>query len=179
MKAQEVQLTLIDRIILESHCSTLNGLAEYLGTGYEVVLHSLEDFEHSVIFILNGEHTGRKLGAPITNKALDMLELMNENGTKFEIYSTINSRGEPLKSTTIGVEGENGKVIGLLCLNFYMNTSFFDFIHSFIPVDTRTAENQMATETFAQNVDDMILSTLSAVKDEVYNDQSISASNKK
>ena len=70
MKVQEIQLTLIEQQILNSYCSILEGLADYLGSGYELVLHSLENFEHSVISIVHGEYTGREIGAPITNKAL-------------------------------------------------------------------------------------------------------------
>ena len=66
MKPQEVQLTLIDKMILQSYRSMVEGLGNYLGEAYEIVLHSLEDFQHSVIYISHGEHTGRKLGAPIT-----------------------------------------------------------------------------------------------------------------
>lgn len=39
-----------------------------------MVLHSLEDTEHSVIKIINGHHTGRTEGMPITDLALQMLE---------------------------------------------------------------------------------------------------------
>ena len=43
MKSPEVQFTPEDRLILDSYCQMLDGLAQYLGTGYELVLHSLED----------------------------------------------------------------------------------------------------------------------------------------
>lgn len=51
MKPQEVQLTLIDKLILQSYRSMVEGLGNYLGEAYEIVLHSLEDFQHSVIYI--------------------------------------------------------------------------------------------------------------------------------
>ena len=41
--------------------------------GYEVILHNLESLEHSVMQIVNGHHSGRKIGAPITDLALGML----------------------------------------------------------------------------------------------------------
>ena len=65
MKSPEVQFTPEDRLILDSYCQMLDGLAQYLGTGYELVLHSLEDLEHSAIRVMNS-HTGRSEGAPIT-----------------------------------------------------------------------------------------------------------------
>lgn len=178
MKSHEIQLTLIEREILNSYSTIIDGLAEYLGPGYEIVLHSLDNFEHSVINIVHGEHTGREIGAPITNKALDMLEKFNSTGISNETYYSTNSKGEPLKSTTIAIKGENNRIIGLLCMNYYMNTSFCEFINSFIPSQIPKIENIPVTETFASNVDDMILSTLEHVRHQVYNDSGISASNK-
>lgn len=178
MKSHEIQLTLIEQQILNSYCKILNGLADYLGPGYEIVLHSLDNFEHSVISIVHGEHTGREIGAPITNKALDMLEKFNATGISNETYYSTNAKGEPLKSTTIAIKGENNRIIGLLCMNYYMNTSFCEFINNFIPSQIPKIENIPVTETFATNVDDMILSTLEHVRRQVYNDSSISSSNK-
>ena len=36
MKSPEVQFTPEDRLILDSYCQMLDGLAQYLGTGYEL-----------------------------------------------------------------------------------------------------------------------------------------------
>ncbi len=178
MKVQEIELTLIEQQIMNSYRSLLDGLADYLGPGYELVLHSLDNFEHSVIHIIHGEYTGREIGAPITNRALDMLKKFNENGISSETYFSTNSKGEPLKSTTIAIRGENGRIIGLLCMNYYMNTGFCDFIQSFVPPqDLKIGSTPMA-ETFSTNVDDMILSTLEHVRQQVYKDSTISSSNK-
>lgn len=178
MKPKEVQLTLIDKLILNSYRTMVEGLGEYLGEGYEIVLHSLENFESSVIYIDHGEHTGRSIGAPITNKALDILMKINKDGSTHETYYSFNSKGEPLKSTTIAIKGENDKIIGLLCMNYYMNTSFYDFVHTFVPKETKVKENDSITENFSSSVDDMILSTLNMVRYNVYNDPTISSSNK-
>lgn len=178
MESHEIQLTLIEKQILNSYCSIIHGLADYLGPGYEIVLHSLDSFEHSVISIVNGEHTGRAVGAPITNKALDMLNKFSESGASSETYFSTNSRGEPLKSTIIAIRGENNRIIGLLCMNYYMNTSFSEFINNFIPPNTPNIENAPVTETFASNVDDMISSALEHARRQIYNDPSISSSNK-
>ena len=173
MKPKVVQLTLIDKQILESYRSLVEGLGNYLGFGYEIVLHSLEDFKHSVVYIKNGEHTGRTVGAPITDKALELLVYFYETNTTQETYYSFNSKGEPLKSTTIAIQGENNRIIGLLCMNFYMNITFYDFIHEFIQNKDSAKENKPITETFASNVDD-----LNSVKKEIYNNPNISSSNK-
>ena len=96
-----------DRVILHSYESVIEGLAGYLGNCYEIVLHSLEDLDHSVIKIINGYHTGRSVGSPITDLALNMLDRI-ESGESTEdsiSYFSTNRRGEPLKSTTIAIRG--------------------------------------------------------------------------
>lgn len=79
MKNLEVNYTAQDRAIMESYQSMLDGLAEYLGSGYKLVLHSLEDLEHLAVKVINGYHTGRREGAPITELALSMLERMRRD----------------------------------------------------------------------------------------------------
>lgn len=76
-----IELTPTDRQILNSYAHMLDGLGAYLGEGYELVLHSLESLDHSVIKIINGHYTSRKEGSPITDLALKMLgELEKDPG---------------------------------------------------------------------------------------------------
>ena len=155
----------------------IQGLACYLGNGYELVLHSLESFEHSVICIINGEHTGRKVGAPITDLALNMLDEISKGQDDYITYFSKNRKGEPLKSTTIAIRGERGRIIGLFCINFYMNTSIHDILQTMLPISQLSSINT-PKENFAENSDELIETALDAVKNEVYADQTISASNK-
>ena len=177
MHNQEIQLTLVDRQILQSYCKMVYGLANYLGSAYEIVVHSLDNMEHSVIAIVNGDHTGRTVGAPITNQALKMLKLFNESDRYSESYFSRNKNGEPLKSTTIAIRGENDRVIGLLCINFYMNSSFEDILSSFIPPE-KLSYDSFQNEAFEANVDDMIVSSFNAAKEKVMSDAAILPSNK-
>ena len=98
MPTGNLKLTSLDKKILHSYCQTLDGLSNYLGNGYEIVLHSLEDYEHSAIKVINGYHTGRTEGAPITDLALKMLEQIrrNEENDHGVIYFSTNVKGEPL-----------------------------------------------------------------------------------
>ena len=78
--------TRMDRMVLESYKTLCEGLANYLGDGYEIVLHSLENYDNSVIKIINGYYTGRKEGAPITDLALHMLEDIRRGVEPNEAY---------------------------------------------------------------------------------------------
>ncbi len=166
-----------ERAILYSYRDTLEGLAEYLGSGYEIVLHCLESYEHSVIKIINGFHTGRTEGAPITNLALAMLsELKQQPGTPHAIvYFAQNRKGEPLKSTTIPILGDNERIIGLICINFYMNTPLSELIQAMRPQEFASTSS-LKSESFAESAEEMLALTLNEVIPEVKGDQALKRS---
>lgn len=173
---KSVKLTKIDREILYSYIPVIDGLAKYLSSSYELVLHSLEDLGHSVICIYNGEHTGRMVGAPITDLALNMLEQIENGHNDSIVYFSKNAKGEPLKSTTMAIRGEGKKVIGLICINFYMNSPFIDVLNSFVP--DISINGNTVSETYTQNPDELIETTLEIERTSVLADDSILPSNK-
>ncbi|MBQ9158142.1 MAG: PAS domain-containing protein [Erysipelotrichaceae bacterium] len=173
---KQVKLTKMDRQILHSYIPVLGGLAEYLSSCYELVLHSLEDFDHSVICIYNGEHTGRRVGAPITDLALNMLEQIEKGHNDSIVYFSRNAKGEPLKSTTLAIRGEGNKVIGLLCINMYLNVPLVDMLNS-LSADSALNSHSF-TETYTQNPDELIEKSLEEERAAVLADPSILPSNR-
>lgn len=175
MNDLNVNLTETDRLILESYKVSVDGLCDYLGPSYEFVLHSLEDMNNSVIKILNGFHTGRTEGAPITDLALEMLSRINEaQDMPYISYFSKNKKGEPLRSATIAIKGENNRIIGLLCINFYLNSPFNDVLRTFIP--EQSASFFYANENFENNVEEIIEKTVNQAKQRVLLDNSITVS---
>lgn len=173
MDVQEVMLTPGDRKILESYETLLDGLQNYLGQGFEIVLHSLEDFEHSVVKIANGHHTGRKVGAPITDLALSMLQKMRSQGAETSIsYFTNNKKGEPLKACTIVIRGEEKRVIGLLCINLYLNTSLVDFFAVF----SQPQRQPVLFESFGETSTELIEQTVERTRRAVMEDATVPTS---
>ena len=65
-----------DRAILISYKAVVDGVSALIGEHCEIVLHSLEDIEHSAICIANGHNTNRQVGSPITDLALKSLRNM-------------------------------------------------------------------------------------------------------
>lgn len=171
-----MDLTDQDRLVLESCKVLLDGLAEYLGEGYELILHSLENLDASVIKIINGHYTGRKEGAPITDLALSMLTKISQQDTqKAECYFCKNNSGAVLKSATIPIIGENQRIIGLLCINLHTEIPFLKMISTFFPGASASDTQQ---ETFAQNSDDLICQTLESARTTVMNTPSITTANR-
>ena len=171
----QVKLTKTDRVILESYIPVVQDLAVYLGSSYEIVLHSLEDYDHSVIAIVNGAHTGRTVGAPITDLALDMLDVLSQGKPSTAYFST-NKKVEPLKSTTIAIRGEHDSIVGLLCINLYLNTSLSEILADLTP-DRFAGISAPARETFASNTGELIEAALDDIRARVMQDASILPSN--
>ena len=164
-------LTPTDRKILDSYLSVLEGFSAYLGSSCEVVLHSLEDYDHSVIGIWGVSHTGRTVGAPITDVALQMLSELTPDRNSM-VYFTTNKHGEPLRSTTIAIRGEGARIIGLICINQYLNTPLSELLSTLIPA----APGATIKESFSSDADELICDTLERVRLQVLSDESISPS---
>lgn len=175
---QIIALSDIDRAILESYKDLCDGLADYLGDGYEFVLHSLENLDQSVIKIINGSYTGRKEGSPITDLALQMLEKVNEHPYGGHIsYCTKNKKGDPLHSCTISIKGEHQRIIGLLCINFYLNTPLYKFLGNLLDHE-KTDQHPSKPENFVDNTTELIRDAVCQIRDEVMADLNITHQSK-
>ena len=90
--------------ILKSYEAVVDGLAMLIGSHCEIVLHSLQDLKCSAIRIANGEHTGRKIGSPITDLALRMLhDMTGADSSVSKCYFTRAKSGVLMKSLTIAI----------------------------------------------------------------------------
>jgi predicted transcriptional regulator YheO len=165
MEKFKVAFSPVDHLILNSYKIVVEGLSNYLGNGYEFVLHSLEDPDHSVVKIINGQHTGRKEGAPITDMALQMLSEINNRQQNYITYHAKNRKGKPLKATTIAIRGERDRVIGLLCINFYLNIPLLEFISSMS--NATLAKADFISENFVENTTELITKIALQIKKEV------------
>lgn len=176
MKNPTVILTETDKLILESYKNIADALGEFLGSGCEIVIHSLESLDSSIIKIINENHSGRMVGAPITDVALSMVARL-EDSQKFVTYFAKNKRGEQIKSSIAAIFGEHNRMIGLFCVNFFLDTPLSEFLDCFFNHAAVGSENNLS-ENFVDNAEDLMIGALEEVKKIVYNDLSISSSNK-
>ena len=104
--------------LLQQYIKLTEFLGLALGPDYEVALHDLANKDHSIIAIANSHISGRKLGAPLTNMALSILRDKSYERMDYHLhYYSINVNGKDLRSSTFFIK-DNGKLIGLLCINF-------------------------------------------------------------
>ena len=173
-----MKLSKVDKLILESYCSMMDILSGYLGSAYELSLHSLEDYRRSVIKICNGYHSGRSVGAPLTDLALNMLKRIEieepDVEKSYTSYMAISKTGDHLKSSTIPIYGENHRLIGFLCINLYLDTPLTEILQSLNGMQTDSIKN----EFFAQSTGDMFVEVISEAKTQVYFDSTIAPANK-
>jgi predicted transcriptional regulator YheO len=174
-------LSQTDRMILESHKMTMDGLAAYFGEAFELVLHDLIDLDHSIIKIINGFHSGRKEGAPITDFALSMLEQIKQNSLPeaghsrpFISYLSSSKYGKPVRSTTIVIFGEKKRPIGLLCINLYLDSPLTSLLQNF----SSASPTEYVAEHFISDSNELIARSLEKTKADVLDDDSIPVSQK-
>lgn len=145
----------MDRHILQSYFHLADSIAHLLGEYCEVVVHQLDELSSSVVKIVNGFHTGRSVGAPITDKALKILKNYQKNPTQSEqsYFSTTNS-GHLVKSTTHIILGSSGKPIGLFCINLNLSYPLDKIMTALLPQQTLPIPPK--DETFVANRQDMM-----------------------
>ncbi|MBQ5950568.1 MAG: PAS domain-containing protein [Lachnospiraceae bacterium] len=173
-----MKLTETDRQIFNSYKCMLDPLAEYLGPGYEIILHSLENYDKSAIKVINGHYSGRTEGAPLTDLALQLLDKFKSNPYDAHGITYYNKTisGVPIRSTTIPIRGENKRLIGLLCFNFHMDLPISSLLEQ-LAFPVTTAENQRV-EIHANNIDDLIMTALQDAREQVLSNPQISTANR-
>ena len=164
-------VTYKDREILASYFRLAEMVADLVGPHCEVVIHSLESLDESVVKIVNGHHTGRKVGSPITDMGLKMLRLFLQTGeVNSRSYFTRNNKGEMLKSTTCVLAGDNNKPVGLFCVNMNLSAPFPDIIRTLMP---DMGSGIAIHENFGSNVYDVVEQSTDNTIKKVHNDASV------
>ena len=141
------------------------------------MLHNLEDYAHSAIKVVNGFHTGRTEGAPITDLALQMLEKMRKQkgGPPGHHLFHPKPKGRAAEKHHHPHSWRENRIIGLLCINFYLNTTIHQIVRelSAAPASLDAVQHQEYPENFTANVSALIENSVSAVQQEVNQDHSI------
>ena len=107
---------------LEMLVSTAHGIARQFGKDCEVCIHdlSVKDLEHTIIFIVNGHVTGRKVGDGASKVVLETLEALEKGDIIVDHlgYRTTTQDGRILKSSTVFLKDSNGKYRWILGINY-------------------------------------------------------------
>ena len=107
---------------LEMLESTAHGIARQFGKDCEVCIHdlSVKDLEHTIIFIINGHVSGRKIGDGASKVVLETLEAIEKGDIIVDHlgYRTTTQDGRILKSSTVFLKDSTGKYRWVLGINY-------------------------------------------------------------
>ena len=96
-----------------------NCIAAQLGSSCEVVVHDLSrDPEQSIVFILNGHVTGRKVGDGASTVVMEQLRTNDPEPRDHLCYLTKTPDGKILKSSTVYIRNSRGKVSAIFAINY-------------------------------------------------------------
>ncbi len=172
-----VELTEADKCILESYSLLCDCISQYLGKGYEVVLHSLGIGDHSIKKIINGYYTDRTANRTINEYTPGLVNKLVEQMKKGEpsvsVYFCENSSGDVFKSATIGIKGEGDRLIGMLCLNFSLNVPVSEVVKSFCPPEDIVVKKIQFISRDTDDYDDIIRQTVLDIQRDVMENPSI------
>jgi len=125
------------------------------GPDCEVVIHDLSDLQKSLVY-MQGDVTGRKIGAPATDLLTKLLQQAPDKGDHLHNYKSVTSDGRCLKSATTIIKDSRGESVAAICINLD-TTRYFNAIQALLPFihDLETGKYP-SKENFAQSPGDTI-----------------------
>jgi len=105
--------------LIRQYSALVTFLGNVLGPDYEIALHDLGRRQASIVAIANGHISGREVGAPLTNLAMQMINERTYLTQDWKLnYRGVSASGRILRCSTMFIKDEHGSLTGLLCINF-------------------------------------------------------------
>lgn len=132
------------------------GIAAQFGSGCETVVHDLskKDLEHTIVAIENGHISGRSIGDGPSHIVLESLQNKDKNLKDKLSYLTRSNDGKILKSSTIYIRDEKGKVVGIFGINF--DISLLSVVDQHIRLFIDTERSDTTPESITPSVSDLL-----------------------
>ncbi|RRD40245.1 hypothetical protein EII29_03860 [Leptotrichia sp. OH3620_COT-345] len=146
---------------LQKYIPLVDFLEAILGKNSEIVLHDLEDLDHSIVAIRNNHISNREVGAPATDLVLRILKESHKEERDFIAnYRGIGKFNKALKSSTYFIR-EEGELIGMICVN--TDEAVFDGLFSMV----KKLQENFIKEEIVPNNENMDSENLSLSIEEV------------
>ncbi|MCD7990551.1 MAG: PAS domain-containing protein [Clostridia bacterium] len=136
----------------------IRGLGKHFGESVEFVVHDYKkDFARTIVAISNGNVTKREVGDSGTSIGLKIMHSEEADDGKFG-YISQTKDGRYLKSSTIYIKDEQGKILGSLCVNCDITDAMIarNFLNSYVG----SGEDEKVEATVYNNVDDLLISLI-------------------
>lgn len=140
-------------------------LGNVLGPDYEIILYDL----NHILMIINGDISGLKKGAPISNVMKNILQKKNSARRKWTVhYRALSGNGKILRCSTIYIKSETGKLLGAININFddnryrELSAMVFSLCHpdnyasDNISIEIKGNEQELLSENISTAIDDIL-----------------------
>lgn len=117
----EAEQTTAGRAILDALVPVADAIARMMGPDCEVAIHDLTHPRHSVVYIVNGHVTNRKVGDELGPLFGQFLQLTEANEDILANYADV-EQGRQLRCTKVLVRNDKGTAIGCLCINLVIDS---------------------------------------------------------
>ena len=131
------------------------GIAAQFGSNCEVVVHDLSRHpDHTIVAIVNGHVSGRKVGDGASHVVMEQLESNDPEPRDHLCYLTRTPDGKILKSSTVYIRNSKGKVSAILAINY--DISKLLMVESAVRELVSTGEAQPEEPEKIVNVNDLL-----------------------
>jgi len=135
-------------------------LGEVLGENTEIIVHDLSSYNKSIVHIINGHISNRKIGDPITDLVVEFITNESKGNKKFICnYNSKTINNKLLYSSTYFIRDDKNNIVGALCLNsdYYEFQKSMSFFTSLLPnyVDDKTLALNNIKENLHSNPEEL------------------------
>ena len=166
----EYRYTQEDFAILDSYRTISKSIGSYLGENAELILYSFENKQHSIIHIVNGHLSNKKIGDYLSERDRSVLNELLDKNNDYKNNFVENVTGEYSKINYTLIKNSNKIPIGLMMINWNYDISLINTLKIFIP--EHATSNSKIKENKNSKSEDIILDAIKKVitgidKDEV------------
>lgn len=141
-------------------------LSKVLGPAVEIVLHDL--VENKILWIANGELTGRACGEESVPSTIRLLDEQATNTKRDYLlgYKSISVTGHPLRSSSLFIHDDTGLLHYSLCINQDISflTSLQQYVDAALGAESTAVSGAPANQTIEEYTLSLIVSEVEKAK---------------
>lgn len=135
-------------------------LGAVMGENTEIIVHDLTSYNKSIVHIINGHISNRKIGDPITDLVVEFITKESKGDQKFICnYNSKTINNKLLYSSTYFIRDDENEIVGALCLNSDYGglEKSLSFLTSLLPnyVDAKTVALNNIKENLNSNPEEL------------------------
>jgi predicted transcriptional regulator YheO len=156
---------------IKKFISIADFLGDVLGSNTEILLHDLTSYEQSIVHIINGNISNRKIGDPVTDLVLEFMATESKGNKQFiSNYNSKTIEGRLLYSSTYFIRDDKNQIVGALCLNsdYHDVKKSLSFLTSLLPnyVDDKMLSINNIKENLSTDPQELSLNKIDAIINE-------------